>query len=313
MKPLLACDVNLDKLNYPVMVFAKIDGVRALNVDGRLVGRSGKQFKNELNTEFFSDSRFTGFDGEMVVDRITGFGICNETTSALTTIRGSINTRWCLFDYVLDGANNEHSYLDRYKLLIDVVSELYRKDPLLMRRLWVVPFQTAHNREDLERIELEKLEQGYEGLVIRDPNARYKYGRSTVNEGIFLRLKRFVDTEIEITHVVEGKTNRNELKSTPNGYAERSTVSENMVPNGMIGTICGRAIETVKLGEHVVLFKGQEVEVGPGKMAHNDRKYYFENQNEIIGKIGKFQFFPIGVKDKPRFPTFQGFRDPVDL
>ena len=313
MKPLLACDVNLDKLNYPVMVFAKIDGVRALNVEERLVGRSGKQFKNRLNTDFFSDARFNGFDGEMVVDRITGYGICNETTSALGTIKGAIETRWCLFDYVIDSVNNEHTYLNRYQQLVDVVSELYRQEPLLMRRLWVIPFETAHNREELERIELEKLEQGYEGLIIRDPNARYKYGRSTENEGIFLRLKRFVDTEIEITHVIEGKSNQNELKANPNGYAERSTLAENMVPNGMVGTICGRALETIKVGERVVLTKGDGVEVAPGKMTHDDRKYYFENQNEIIGKIGKFQFFPIGVKDKPRFPTFQGFRDPADL
>lgn len=313
MKPILACDVDLQKLTYPVMVFPKIDGVRALNIDGRLVGRSGKQFKNRLNTEFYSDPRFNGFDGEMVVDRIVGYGICNETTSALGTIKGDIETRWCLFDYVIDGVNNEYPYQVRYQQLVDKVAELHRQDPSLLRRIWVIPFQLAQSQEELEAIEIELLEQQYEGLIVRDPNGAYKYGRSTAREGTFLRLKRFIDTEIEITHVVEGRSNQNELKANPHGYAERSTLSENMVPNGMVGTIVGRALEDIEFCGRIIVRKGDTIEVAPGRMTHSERRHYFENPHEIIGKIGKYQFFPVGVKDKPRFPTFQGFRDPVDM
>ena len=313
MKPGLACDVDLTKLSYPVMVLPKLDGVRGLNLTGPLVARTGKQFKNKLNTRFFSDPRFIGFDGEMVVDRITGFGICNETTSALTTINGTIPTRWCLFDYVKDGENNHLGYLDRYRELVQVVRDLHTEYPELLNRLWVIPFETAHNQEELEAMELKYLEQGYEGIIIRDPEGRYKYGRSTAREGIYLRLKRFIDTEIEVTHVIEGKSNQNELKANPNGYAERATLAENMVPNGMVGTICGKALETIEFGGRVVVEKGADIEVAPGRMTHDERRYYFENQSEIIGKLAKYQFFPIGVKDKPRFPTFQGFRDPVDL
>jgi DNA ligase-1 len=281
-------------------------------VDNKLVGRSGKQFKNKLNTEFFSDPRFNGFDGEMVVDRITGYGICNETTSALGTIKGTIQTRWCLFDYVIDGFNNESPYYERYAQLCDIVHNLWREDPSLRDRLWVIPYEVVNCREQVEEFELQYIEEQYEGLILRKPVGTYKYGRTTAKESNYLRVKRFFDSEIVVTHVIEGRTNQNELKHDPNGYAERATLAENMIPNGMVGTICGRALKEEKLGDLIVLHKDQEIEVSPGKMTHEERKYFFEHQDEIIGKIAKFQFFPIGVKDKPRFPTFQGFRDPVD-
>lgn len=313
MKPILACDVDIGKLRFPVAAMPKIDGVRALNVDERLVGRSGKQFKNKLNTAFYSDPRFNGFDGEMVVDRITGYGICNETTSALGTIKGDIQTRWCLFDYVIDGYNNHKPYRERYTELVSKVLQLTESDPSLKDRLWVVPMEIVYCREQLEDIELNMINNQYEGVILRDLDGVYKYGRSTANENTFLRLKRFMDAEIEITHVVEGKSNQNELKRTAYGYAERSTVAEHMVPNGMVGTIIGRALEDVLFNERVIVQKGAIIEVAPGKMSHTDRRHYFENPDEIVGRIGKYQFFPVGVKDKPRFPTFQGFRDPVDM
>jgi DNA ligase-1 len=313
MKPILACDYETDKAKFPYMGLPKIDGVRALNIDNRLVGRSGKQFKNKLNTEFFSDPRFNGFDGEMVVDRITGYGICNETTSALGTIKGVIPTRWCLFDLVVDGFNNHESYYVRWRQLCDKVNQLHEMDPSLRDRLWVIPYVVLNTQEEVDAYELQCLDEQYEGIILRDFNGTYKYGRCTAKESNYLRLKRFIDSEIVVTHVIEGQSNQNELEYNPHGYAERSTNAENMVPNGMVGTICGRALKEEKLGDLVVLHKDQEIEVSPGKMTHEERRYYFEHQDEIIGKIGKFQFFPVGVKDKPRFPTWQGFRDPVDL
>jgi DNA ligase-1 len=33
----------------------------------------------------------------------------------------------------------------------------------------------------------------------------------------------------------------------------------------------------------------------------------------MVGKIIKFRYFPTGMKDAPRFPTFVGFRDPRDM
>ena len=46
-KPMLACNVDLDKIQYPVIIQPKIDGVRALVLNGQVVGRSLKPFRNK--------------------------------------------------------------------------------------------------------------------------------------------------------------------------------------------------------------------------------------------------------------------------
>lgn len=313
MKPILACDVDPAKLRFPVVALPKIDGVRALNPNGKLVGRSGKSYKNKMNTEFYSRDEFIGFDGEMVVDRITGDGICNETTSALTTINGSVKTRWCLFDYIVEGDSDFDGYITRYFKLCDKVQALYERQPYLKDWLWVVPHRMIRDQDELDAYEVECVTAGYEGVIVRHPDGLYKYGRSTPTRGEFLRLKQFLEEEIVISRVVEGTTNTNELKHNPNGYAERSTHKANMVPNGMVGTIIGEAVKDVTYAGRTIIRKGDEIEVAPGKLSHDERRKYLQNPEQIIGRIGKYQFFPVGVKDKPRFPTFQCFRDPVDM
>lgn len=312
MKPMRATDVDPDKLKFPLMAFPKIDGVRALVIDDKLVARSGKPFKNKLNSDYYSLAEFNGFDGEMVVDRVSGDGICNETTSALTTIKGVVPTRFCLFDHVVDGTK-ERPYIKRYEWLCERVKQLTFEYPDLLGKLWVIPYQMVYNADELEAYKDSTISQGYEGVILRDPDAPYKYGTSTAKEGYYLRIKEFMDAEILVTGILEGSENTNEMTRSPMGKAERSTHKDNMIPNGMVGTIQGKLLDDVRYGGKVILTKGQHVEVSPGKLSHNERKAYFEDQSLIVGKIVRFQFFPVGVKDKPRFPTFQTFRDPVDV
>ena len=58
MKPQLANDANLATLKYPLIVQPKIDGVRALNINGTLTGRSLDPFKGFGITEYWSKPEF---------------------------------------------------------------------------------------------------------------------------------------------------------------------------------------------------------------------------------------------------------------
>src|SRR5690606_31284523 len=124
---------------------------------------------------------------------------------------------------------------------------------------------------------------------------------------------RFLESEALITKVVEGESNQNEAQINELGHTFRSTHQANMVPNGMVGYLIGTATETLKDGSRVVIEKGQEIKISPGNMDHSMRRHYFLNRHEIIGKLAKFKFFPKGIKDKPRFPTFVCIRDNTDL
>lgn len=313
MKPMLACDVDLSKVTWPMIGMPKIDGVRALNIEGQLVARSGKPFKNKLNTNYFSSYILSGFDGEMVAGDLTDENLCSQTTSAMNTIDGLVACNWMIFDYNGSAVKVAEPYQSRLEKAKNLVMGLHQKYPELRGRLGVVEHVILKSEAEAQEYFAANLERGFEGTILRDPEGPYKYGRCTAKEANYLRVKAFADAEIRITKVVEGMTNNNELKRGQFGQAERSTNAENMVPNGMVGSLMGELLADIVVKGEVFLPKGTEVEIAAGKLNHADRRAYFESPENIIGKIAKFQYFPIGMKEKLRFPTFQTFRAEEDL
>ena len=75
-----------------------------------------------------------------------------------------------------------------------------------------------------------------------------------------------------------------------------------MIPNGMVGSLLCKDVKT-----------GREITIGAGKMSHEERLLFFADQKRLIGQVVKYKHFPKGVKDKPRFPTFQSFRVDSDI
>ena len=314
MKPMLASDWDEGKVRFPLGAQPKIDGVRGLNMHGGLTGRSLKLFGNRYTTDFYSQDFFKGFDGELAAERETHPDLCRITTSALGTHTGQPFTLWWLFDFVT-GANSDMPYHQRYQLLKDYVDSLQQNPNCLpwAGHLRVVPMTIVHNLEELNAFDEKCLEDGYEGTIIRALDGRHKQGRSTVREGGLLRIKRFVESEAVVVSIVEGESNQNEAQRNELGLQFRSSHQENMIPNGLVGNLQCVACETVMDGPRVVIEKGQQITVSPGNMDHAQRKFYFENQNKIVGQTVKFKFFPKGIKDKPRFPTFVTIRSPVDM
>lgn len=314
MKPMLASDYAEDRVQYPVIGQPKIDGVRGLNMHGGLTGRSLKLFKNRFTTQFYSKDFFKGFDGELAAHSETHSDLCRLTTSAVGTIAGEPFTLWWLFDYVTP-QNASLDYWSRYTQLCLRVAEL-QADPSCMPwagHLRIVPYVLLHDAEDLREYREENLRKGYEGTILRQPDRPHKQGRSTVREGGLLRIKDFIDSEAMVESITQGESNHNEAQVNELGNQFRSTHQANMVPNGLVGNMGCRAIHEVKDGNRVVIRPGDPITVSPGNMDHASRKHYFEHPDELIGKVIKFKFFPKGIKDKPRFPTFVSIRTPEDM
>jgi len=311
MKPMLASDWDKTKVVFPCIVQPKIDGVRGVNFFGTLTGRSLKKHGNKHVTSQFSRSEFVGLDGELAVANVPPYEdrLCSLTTSALSTFAGEPEVHWWVFDFVTP-MTKDLPYEERLVLLAEHIVE----HGLHLKGVRIIPWTTAYNLEQLEKYDQELLELGYEGTIIRKPNAVYKYGRSTIREGGLLRIKRFIEEEAMVVGFTEGDHNANEAQTNELGQTERSTHKENMIPNGMIGNLICEALKDVYDDSGKLLITcGQQITVGPGKLDHNERKYYFEHPDKIIGRVVKFKFFPKGIKDKPRFPTFQSFRTTSDI
>jgi DNA ligase-1 len=311
MKPQLAEDAILDSLVYPVWGQPKIDGVRALNLDGTLTGRSLKKFTGTGITAYFSRPEYTGFDGEMVLGPDpTAPRLCSLTTGAMGAFKGVTempDLYWWLFDLVLP-ETVDLPYKERYAQLA------YRYGCGDASRLKLVPWVELHSRQQVEAQMALYLEQGYEGLILRNPNATYKEGRATSKGQQLWRVKPWGDFEIKVTGVTEGAKNTNEAKTNELGRTERSSAQAGLVPNGQIGSIQGIILNDVVDHSKRVLFKaGMEITAGSGEMTVEEATAWFKDQTQIVGHIAKIKHMTHGVKDLPRFPTFVSKRLAEDM
>jgi DNA ligase-1 len=317
MKAMLASDYDAEKLVFPYIQQPKIDGVRGLNFTGTLTGRSLDPHANLYTTRFYSEPEFVGFDGEMAAEHQCHPRLCSLTTSAVNTIAGSPYTLWWLFDYVT-GETKDMGYEDRYIALEERVLQLQTSIRGEIRHkvqhLRIVPSVLVENADQMMEHHSRFVKMGYEGSILRKPDKVYKHGRSTAREGGLLRIKEFADAEGRVLSLEEGQTNLNEATKDSRGYTERSTHAENMIPNGQVGAMLVATLEDIVVNNGAkVIPKGFIQRVAAGCMTHDERAFYFNAPEAIVGDIIKFQHFPKGVKDALRFATFQTIRAKSDL
>lgn len=281
MKPMLAAKADLSKLRYPVLVSPKLDGIRCLIRDGVALSRSLKPIPNNLVQMWASYGAWDGYDGELIVGPPTSPSCYNDTQSGVMSHDGPMPD-WYPFD--------------RW----DAPDKTYSERCQLMTEGAIVQ-QWVYNEDELLVFEEDVLLQGFEGVMIRDPNGLYKYGRSTVKEQYLLKLKRVQDSEAEIIGFKEQMHNDNPATQDNLGHTKRSSAQAGMVPAGYLGAFLCRD-----------RYSGVEFAVGTG-MSLSQRKRYWHQREELLGQTIKYKFLPVGVKEAPRHPVFLGFRSEIDL
>jgi len=288
-KPLLACEAELDKLRYPLLVSPKLDGIRCI-IHPTLgpVTRNLKPIRNDALRERLAQLP-PWLDGELIAGNPTAPDVMQRTTSAvMSSSNDSSDVAYLVFDHKSDDL-----YTDRLLQAFAATAG---------HRSFAYPVQSliVDDEEELMLAEEGCVSQGYEGLMLRDPSGRYKFGRSTVKEGILLKLKRFHDMEGRVVGFVERMHNGNEATIDALGHKKRSSSKKGKVGTGTLGALVleieGWASETV--------------EVGSG-FTDADRHLFWGNREHLIGQQVTFKYQKSGAKDAPRFPVFKGFREDV--
>lgn len=297
-KPMLACDApSADQLRFPLLVSPKLDGIRATYWDGQLYSRSLKLIPNEHIQFMARSARLpAAFDGELVVGDPWGDGVFNRTTSGVMSHQGTPAFTWWVFDYVPTSEKNRHAFQGRYNRLATSTTGIQAFHPWIK----VLKHKLVHSVEDLIAAEQHCLDQGFEGLMARDPNGPYKHGRATVKEGYLLKIKRFADSEALVVGYAEEMENTNEATTNELGNTKRSTHAAGMVGKGTLGALLCKTME------------GVEFSLGGGFTA-DQRAQLWAIRDTLVGRIAKYKHFVVGMKDKPRFPVWLGFRDPRDM
>lgn len=287
MKPMLAalCE-DITKLQYPLIASPKLDGIRALVLDGVLVSRTLKPIPNQYVQKLFAGLS-EGTDGELIC------GPANEdpyrrTVSAVMSEDGEPDVSFHVFDnFKAKGGFKERIVqVDNLRGHVNVI---------------VVLHQLICNVADLEDFEEKCINMGFEGAMIRSMDGPYKHGRSTAKEGYLLKLKRYRDSDGEIIGTYELLHNGNEATTDNLGRTQRSSHKENKTGLDALGGFELKDIHT-----------GIEFRCGTGLTA-DDREKLWKDRNSLIGKIVKYKYFPTGSKEKPRHPVFLGFRSKLDL
>ena len=258
--------------SFPLLATPKVDGVRALMVNRQLVSRTFKPIPNKRIRAILESLLPDGADGEIYC------GNLYTTTSTVMSFdaEGDFKFFWFDWPYNVDMPYNRRiSSMKAYVEVNEVDNRL------------VVPLMphAVHDFGELYTYEKQVLDQGFEGIMLRIPNGRYKYGRSTIKEGLLVKLKRSADSEATIIGTEE-LVHKAGLQAGEAG--------------GTLGSIIARSTDDT------------EFRIGTGYTA-DQRLALWTNRDIIIGKIVKYKHSEKGSKNKPRCAVFLGIRHEDDM
>lgn len=284
-RPLLCARAKtVADLRFPVWATPKLDGIRALKL-GSMVSRAFKPIRNRYIQRMLS-SLPDGLDGELMVA-----GTFQDIGSGVNSFGGTPDFRYCIFDYVTDLAAPYYRRLEQLNALS------------LPSCCEVLPVTELTSLAAFLAYEAQCIAEGYEGVITRSALGPYKCGRSTLSEHYAVKFKRYEDSEALILGFTEQHTNQNEQVPNAFGLMKRPGGAGNKLPKGTLGSFEVQDIHT-----------GIRFEVGTGDgLTTALRQQIWDNKAAYLGAIIRYRYQATGVKDRPRFPSFLGFRSAEDM
>lgn len=350
---------NLDELNYPLLSSTKLDGCRLLIKTGTITTRSLKPLKNkQLNDKFepirvCTDNKNILLDGEIYAEGIPFYMISSCFMTEDYNTKKSVK-RWAdlcetyeiditreevlekLKFYVFDYVEAEY-YRLRFAFRTDNAYDIAKKFPNL-----IVPVIQilVHSADEVRTMFKDALEQGYEGLILKDPNGRYKCGRGTLKEGLIFKCKPYVTIDAQIIGVKQAtKVNPNAPKTINElGRSVTSKKQEDriLIPRAKTFTVyyeqtcshCkGSKIETITTVMDAVDFESKIEQtcaycLGKGVILHEvdvaiggteaERDEIWANKESYIGRWIEYKGLLVGSKDVPRHCNMMRWREDKD-
>jgi DNA ligase-1 len=339
-KPYLACSgtPSLDTdIDYPVLVSTKLDGVRALAIDGVLYTRAGLPFKDCVQQRFKSildECKKRGFvlDSELYChtynfQQITSACSHEETIGAL---------KLHVFDCVHKDewfSKSVTPYDCRLKDYTHICETVDEKQEYLVS----VKQYSCSSKEQILEIHNKLLEQGYEGTMLRSPNGLYKHNRSTARERDLRKYKPedtidaiIVGFEQKARLTDEAKeyiTDRDAFGRSKRGNrkGDRELVEEigsvwveykepcpECEGDGIVGDCEGQCLSDCKNKQCQGGMITKKCKVMFAKNSPVREEITWQNKEQYIGKWCEVVFMPIGIKELLRFGRITRLRPDRD-
>lgn len=205
--------VHLDKMPFPAMVQAKIDGSRCIvrvSEDGKVIihSSSGRVYPHlehiKEDVKSLLDDRVPSIlDGELIgllpdgttLKRETGNGLCNRALHGSLDAHEETVLHLVLFDYLPGATDLSGCTLPARQRMRGLLSLVNASSPA---HISCVLSNTAHSGVEAMRLFQEHIRNGSEGVVVKDPDALYVPKRSKA----WVKLKK----ELELDLIIAGWT-----------------------------------------------------------------------------------------------------------
>jgi len=296
-KPMLAPNqkIELSDLKFPLLVSYKLDGIRCIFKDGQMYTRALKQFPNiQLRERFahlaiFSKQHNVILDGELLAKSIT----FNELSGLTRQLDKELPND--LYFYCFDAIHQE-DYLQSFRTRTTFLETLdIPKTFFKILTQWAIS-----SGEEINSLYENALAWGCDGLILRDPNGRYKLGRGTIKEGLIFKMKPFQTFDAKIIGIIQGTEVREGAEKKINELG-RSVTSKKKDDRILIE----------KASAFLVMYEGKELKVTIA-MTDEEKTEVWKNQKKYIGKMIEYKGMLVGSKDLPRHPIFLKFRPDKD-
>ena len=204
----------------------------------------------------------------------------------------------------VEGANLP--FEERYKITRAVVTELKE---CAIRCVVQTPVNSVKEIEDAFEI---CLHEGYEGLILKDPKGKYKFGRGTIKEALCFKVKPFETFDAKIIGVKERFENTNESFKNELGRSTKRNTLDAKQGTGIASCFIVKYLKKYKAHENPIGYSDY-YEIKPVITGTEEfRKEIWDNKESYIGKMIEYKAMMIGAKDVPRHPIFLRFREDRD-
>ena len=284
--------VDLKSIKFPMLASFKLDGIRAIFKDGELYSRSLKILPNvNLHKRFeslktYSKNHNVILDGELYCTSVPFNDLSGIIRSDNQELPYDLEF-WC-FDYLDDATLPFEERYNKYYRSVNL-NKIDYFHPVVQKEV--------DTPELVEKSFEFALENGFEGLILRNPSSLYKFGRVTARSGDAYKVKPFETFDTKIVGVIQSTEVNEDVEKKTNELG-RSVTSKKKGERHLIE----------KASAFLVKYNGLDLKVTLA-MTDEEKEEVWKNKENYIGRIIEYKGMLVGSKDLPRHPVFCRFRD----
>lgn len=318
---------QLFKDGQAYLVSPKYDGWRCV-IHPTLgpVSNTLKPINNDFTRNWLMAHAPKWLDGELCVNPINHPNQMQMAQSAFSSQGGTPDFRYMVFDNFEAGQMCGFGIRaeDAARVVMQGTQHYTERGHNHPWRIELAPQWRVESVETLLALEEKYLAEGYEGVMVRSLDGKYKFGRSTLLQRGMIKMKRYIDAEAIVLDWEPLYLNENDPRIDALGLQKRGYSKGGKIPDDTrVGSLKCRVLTG--------RFAGTEFSIGSGfddsaRMRMREAIRQVDEAGGLgntlgrsqfpdypIGKIMTFKYQDHGSKDTVRQPIFKSWRSSDDI